>query len=145
VDFAETIDQIQLREAVRDVAAQYGHAYYADKVRQGEKTDELWQALADLGFLSVHLPEEFGGGGAGIAELAIVCEEVAAVGCPLLLLLVSAAICAELIARFGTEEQKLHWLPGLAGGRKMAFAITEPDAGSNSHRLSTVATRQGDS
>jgi alkylation response protein AidB-like acyl-CoA dehydrogenase len=145
VDFAETIDQIQLREAVRDVASQYGHAYYADKVRQGEKTDELWQALADLGFLSVHLPEEFGGGGAGIAELAIVCEEVAAVGCPLLLLLVSAAICAELIARFGTEEQKLQWLPGLAGGRKMAFAITEPDAGSNSHRLSTVATRQGDS
>ena len=145
MDFAETSDQIQLREAVRDVASKYGHAYYADKVRLGEKTDELWQALADLGFLSVHLPEEFGGGGAGIAELAIVCEEVAAVGCPLLLLLVSAAICAELIARFGTEAQKLQWLPGLAAGRKMAFAITEPDAGSNSHRLSTVAMRQDDS
>jgi alkylation response protein AidB-like acyl-CoA dehydrogenase len=144
VDFTESIDQIQLREAVRDVASQFGHAYYADKVRRGEKTDELWHALAELGFLGVHLPEKYGGGGAGIAELAIVCEEVAALGCPLLLLLVSAAICAELIARFGADEQKRRWLPGLASGQKMAFAITEPDAGSNTHRLSTVATKQGD-
>jgi alkylation response protein AidB-like acyl-CoA dehydrogenase len=144
VDFTESIDQIQLREAVRDVASQFGHAYYADKVRRGEKTDELWHALAELGFLGVHLPEKYGGGGAGIAELAIVCEEVAALGCPLLLLLVSAAICAELIARFGADEQKRRWLPGLANGQKMAFAITEPDAGSNTHRLSTVATKQGE-
>jgi alkylation response protein AidB-like acyl-CoA dehydrogenase len=92
----------------------------------------------------VHLPEEYGGGGAGIAELTIVCEEAAAQGCPLLLILVSAAICAELLARFGTPEQKEVWLRGLAADKKMAFAITEPDAGSNSHKLSTTATRDGD-
>jgi alkylation response protein AidB-like acyl-CoA dehydrogenase len=69
---------------------------------------------------------------------------VAAQGCPLLLILVSAAISAEVIARFGTDKQKQEWLPGLAGGDKMVFAITEPDAGSNSHNLTTTAVRDGE-
>jgi alkylation response protein AidB-like acyl-CoA dehydrogenase len=81
----------------------------------------------------------------GIAELAIVCEEVAAAGCPLLLMLVSPAICGTLLAKFGTEAQKQRWLPPMAAGEaKMAFAITEPDAGSNSHRIATTARRDGD-
>ena len=90
------------------------------------------------------VPEEYGGGGHGILELSIVCEELAAAGCPLLLLVVSPAICGTIIARSGTKEQKLRWLPGLATGElRMAFAITEPDAGSNSHRISTTARRDG--
>jgi alkylation response protein AidB-like acyl-CoA dehydrogenase len=81
----------------------------------------------------------------GISELSIVCEEMAAAGCPLLLMLVSPAICASIIARHGTEEQRERWLPPMASGSmKMAFAITEPDAGTNSHRISTSATRDGD-
>jgi alkylation response protein AidB-like acyl-CoA dehydrogenase len=144
VDFSESAEHEMLRAAVRDVAAAFGHEYYAEKVRNGEKLDELWEAMAEHGFLAVHLPEEYGGGGAGIAELTIVCEEAAAQGCPLLLILVSAAICAELLARFGTPEQKEVWLRGLAADKKMAFAITEPDAGSNSHKLSTTAARDGD-
>ncbi len=144
MEFAESPEHELLRASVREVAAGFGHEYYVEKVRHGGTLDELWDALGDLGFFGVHLPEEHGGGGAGITELAIVCEEVAAQGCPLLLILVSAAICGELIGRFGTEEQKAQWLPGLARSEKMAFAITEPDAGSNSHRLSTTATRDGD-
>ena len=93
---------------------------------------ELWDAVGDAGFLGVHLPEEYGGGGGGLSELAIVSEELAAHGCPLLLVLVSAGISAEVIARFGTDAQKRRWLPGLATTDKMVFAITEPDAGSNS-------------
>jgi alkylation response protein AidB-like acyl-CoA dehydrogenase len=97
--------------------------------REGAKPDELWGELGRGGFLGVHLPEEYGGGGMGISELAIVCEEVAAAGCPLLLILVSPAICATLLAKFGTDAQKEDWLPVLASGEsKMAFAITEPDA-----------------
>jgi alkylation response protein AidB-like acyl-CoA dehydrogenase len=80
-----------------------------------------------------------------MAELAAVEEECAAGGCPLLMLLVSPAICGSIIAKYGSTEQKQQWLPGLASGAdKMAFAITEPDAGSNTHRISTVATRHGD-
>jgi len=134
-----------LRDAVAKLAGGFGHTYFQEKTRTGEKQSELWRALGEAGFLGVHLPERYGGGGMGIAELTIVCEEVAAAGCPLLLILVSPAICATLLARFGTEEQQQRWLPGLASGEvKMAFAITEPDAGSNSHRISTTATRDGD-
>jgi len=144
MDFAESSEHELLRSAVRDIGASFGHDYFVEKARTGQKTDELWQTIADNGFLGVHLPEEHGGGGAGISELAIVTEELAAQGCPLLLILVSAAICGELLARFGTDDQRARWLPGLAAGEKMVFAITEPDAGSNSHNISTSATRDGD-
>jgi alkylation response protein AidB-like acyl-CoA dehydrogenase len=144
VDFSEPAEHALLRESVRNLAGEFGHDYFRARVDAGEKADELWDAVARLGFFGVHLPEEYGGGGGGLSELAIVSEELAAAGCPLLLILVSAAISGELIRRFGTEEQKRAWLPGLAAGEKMAFAITEPDAGSNSHNLATTAVRDGD-
>jgi alkylation response protein AidB-like acyl-CoA dehydrogenase len=145
MDFVETEDRLMLRKAVAGIASRFGHDYYVERARAGEKASELWEAMAEGGYLGVNLPAEHGGGGMGIAELAVVCEECAAVGSPLLLMLVSPAICGTMIARFGTAEQQERWLPGLASGRtKMAFAITEPDAGTNSHRISTVATRQGE-
>jgi alkylation response protein AidB-like acyl-CoA dehydrogenase len=144
MDFTESPEQEMLRAAVRDVAEKFGHDYFAEQTRTGGRTQELWDAIAELGFLGVHLPEEYGGGGAGMSELAIVCEELAAVGCPLLLILVSPAICAELIKQFGTGEQRERWLRPMVTGTKMVFAITEPDAGSNTHKLETVATRDGD-
>lgn len=144
MDFAESAEQQQLRAAVAAVAGRYGHGYWLGKARAGEKTTELWDEVGRLGYLGVAVPEEYGGGGQGIAELAIVAEELAAAGCPLLLLVVSPAICATIIAASGTTAQKERWLPGLASGEiTMAFAITEPDAGSNSHKLTTVATRDG--
>jgi alkylation response protein AidB-like acyl-CoA dehydrogenase len=145
MNFAETQEQALLRRSVAQVAARYGHAYYLDKARSGGKSTELWREVGELGYLGVGVPEEYGGGGRGISELAIVCEELAAAGCPLLLVVVSPAICATVIARSGTDEQRRRWLPGLATGElKMAFAITEPDAGSNSHKLDTTATPDGD-
>src|SRR4051794_22298151 len=144
MEFSESAEHQLLREAVAGVAAGFGHGYFQEKTDRGGKTDELWEALGDLGFLGVHLPEEYGGGGGGISELPIVCEEVAAAGCPLLLILVSAAISAEGIRRLGTDAQRQEWLPGLAGTEKMVFAIPEPDAGSNSHNVATTAKRDGD-
>jgi alkylation response protein AidB-like acyl-CoA dehydrogenase len=145
MDFAETAEQLLLRSSVAELAARYGHPYWLGKARAGEKTRELWDEVGRLGYLGVSVPEEYGGGGHGIVELAIVAEELAAAGCPLLFIVVSPAICGSVIGRSGTAEQKERWLPALASGTtKMAFAITEPDAGSNSHRLSTVARRDGD-
>ena len=118
---------------------------YLKKSRAGEKTTELWQALAKEGYLGISIPEAYGGGGLGIAALSIVCEELAAEGCPLILLVVSPAIAGTVIALAGTAAQKSQWLPGLAAGTKtIVFALTEPDAGSNSHNVSTTATRDGD-
>ncbi|MEU8824230.1 acyl-CoA dehydrogenase family protein [Streptomyces sp. NPDC048636] len=130
----DTPERADLRAAV----AALGRGHRGD-------SDELWKEAGKLGYLGVNLPEEYGGGGGGIAELSIVLEELGAAGCPLLLLVVSPAICGTVIARFGTEEQKRRWLPGLADGSvRMAFGITEPDAGSNSHRITTTARRDGD-
>jgi alkylation response protein AidB-like acyl-CoA dehydrogenase len=145
MSYVETEEQQMLRNQVREIGRKYGPDYYNEKARKGESPDELWAEVAQHGFIGVNTPEEYGGGGLGIYELAIVCEELAAAGCPLLLLLVSPAICATVIARFGTPAQKERWLPGLASGElKMAFAITEPNAGSNSHKLETAAVRDGD-
>lgn len=143
--FAETAERAALRASVAALAARYGQDYFLACAREGRKTDELWREAGRLGFLGVNIPEEYGGGGAGMYELAIVMEELAASGTSLLMMVVSPAICGNVIARFGTEEQRQRWLPGLADGSiTMAFGITEPEAGSNSHQISTIARRDGD-
>jgi alkylation response protein AidB-like acyl-CoA dehydrogenase len=144
VDFAESEEHQALRAAVAEIARDFGPRYYAEHAAERLPCDELWSALGKAGFIGVNIPEAYGGGGGGLTELTIVCEEIAAAGTPLLLLLVSAAISAGMIAEFGTEEQRTRWLPGLADGTtKMVFAITEPDAGSNTLKLSTTAVRDG--
>ncbi|MEV0484240.1 acyl-CoA dehydrogenase family protein [Streptomyces sp. NPDC050508] len=131
----ETNEHKALREAVSALGKRHGRTY---------DREQLWSEAAKLGYLGVNLPEEYGGGGGGISELSIVLEELGAAGCPLLMMVVSPAICGTVIARFGTAAQKQEWLPGIADGtRTMAFGITEPDAGSNSHRITTTAHRDG--
>ena len=143
-DFIESEERQALRKSVAALAANYGPDYYLEKARNGGHTDELWREAGQLGFIGVNLPEEYGGGGAGMYELALVMEELAAGGCPLLMMVVSPAINGTIIARFGTDEQKQRWVPGIADGSiTMAFAITEPEAGSNSHRITTTARRDG--
>ncbi len=142
--FIESEERQALRKAVAALGANYGQDYYLEKARSGEHTDELWREAGKLGFIGVNLPEEYGGGGAGMYELSLVMEELAAAGCALLMMVVSPAINGTIIAKFGTDEQKKRWLPGIADGSiTMAFAITEPDAGSNSHRITTTARRDG--
>ncbi|MEV4227569.1 acyl-CoA dehydrogenase [Streptomyces bobili] len=128
----ESDEHKALRAAVSDFARNH-HA---------STSGDLWREAAKLGYIGVNLPEEYGGGGGGIAELSLVLEELGTAGSPLLMMIVSPAICGTVIARFGTDAQKREWLPALAdGSRLMAFGITEPDAGSNSHRITTTARR----
>ncbi len=142
--FIESPERQALRKSVAALGASYGPDYYLERARTGGHTDELWREAGQLGFIGVNLPEEYGGGGAGMYELALVMEELSAAGCPLLMMVVSPAINGTIIARFGTDEQKRRWVPGIADGSiTMAFAITEPDAGSNSHRITTTARRDG--
>jgi alkylation response protein AidB-like acyl-CoA dehydrogenase len=140
MDFDHTPEQQDLRDAVAKLGRRYGHEYFVRKAKTGEHSHELWEEAGRLGYLGVSLPSDFGGGGGGITELAIVCEELAAAGAPLLLLVVSPAIAATIVNRHGTPAQRASLLPGFANGTlKVCFAITEPDAGSNFHRLATVA------
>ena len=144
MSFIESAERQALRKSVSAFAANYGQDYYLEKARAGQHTDEMWSEAGKLGFIGVNLPEEYGGGGAGMYELSLVMEEMAAAGAALLMMVVSPAINGTIIAKFGTDEQKQRWLPGIADGTlTMAFAITEPDAGSNSHRITTTARRDG--
>ncbi|MGY4771304.1 acyl-CoA dehydrogenase family protein [Kribbella sp. CWNU-51] len=145
MSYIESEERQALRKAVRELGKKYGYAWFNQQARSGGHTTELWLEAGKLGYLGVNLPEEYGGGGGGMADLSIVLEELGAAGCPLLMLVVSPSICGTVIARFGTGEQKQRWLPGLADGTTiMAFAITEPDAGSNSHQITTTARRTED-
>jgi alkylation response protein AidB-like acyl-CoA dehydrogenase len=136
-------EETLLREAVAGIAAGFGPAYIREKVEAKEPPAELWEALAERGYLGVNIPEEYDGGGRGLTELAAVGEELAKAGCPLLLLLVSPAIAGSVLVRHGTPEQKERWLRGIGrADLRVAFAITEPDAGTNTHNLSTRAERR---
>ena len=144
MDFRETDEQKALRQAVAELGKRYGHDYAAPRARAREPLSELWTEAGKSGFLGLNLPEQYGGGGVGMYELSLVCEELNAAGCGLLMMVVSPAINGTIIGRFGTEQQKQRWLPGLADGSIiMAFGITEPDAGSNSHNITTTARRDG--
>ncbi|MDP9094288.1 MAG: acyl-CoA/acyl-ACP dehydrogenase [Actinomycetota bacterium] len=144
MNFTETDEQHALRAAVADLGARYGYEYTRAKVKSGAHTDELWAEAGKLGFLGVNLPDGYGGGGGGMYELSLVEEELSACGSSQLMMVVSPAICGTVISRYGTEEQKHRWIPGIADGSFiMAFGITEPDAGSNSHNITTTARRDG--
>src|SRR5215216_4904295 len=138
-------EERQIRDAVRGICERFPDDYARRKHAAGEPPTELWDAMAEKGYLGVNLPEEWGGGGLGMTGLATVGEEIAAAGKSLLLIVVSPAIVGNILARHGTEPQKERWLRGIAAGTtKVAFAITEPDAGTNSHNLATSVERRGD-
>ncbi|HET9971943.1 MAG TPA: acyl-CoA dehydrogenase family protein [Streptosporangiaceae bacterium] len=140
----DSSDHQLIRQSTAAIAVRYGHEYYAGRAREGSHIAELWDELGQAGLLGVHLPEQYGGGGAGLSELVVVTEELAAHGLPLLIAVISPAICGSILAAHASPEMKAGWLPGLADGtRRMAFALTEPDAGSNSHNISTTARRDG--
>ena len=134
-----------IRDAVRGIVDSFGPDYYQQQVDDGANCAELWDALGTKGYLGVHLPEKYGGGGLGLRELAIVVQETALGGCPLQAMLFSAGVTGTILNRSASDEQKSRWLPGVAAGEtRLSFAITEPDAGSNAHRISTVASRKGE-
>lgn len=145
MDVVESAEHLALRETVAAIGQRFGHAYWVEQARAGAHPTELWDELVRGGFAGVNLAEEHGGSGGSLYDLMIVAEELAAAGCPLMTLVVSPAICGPILEQFGTPEQQREWLTGIATGEeRMCFAITEPEAGSNSHALSTSAKRGPD-
>ncbi|MEU7812833.1 acyl-CoA dehydrogenase family protein [Pseudonocardia sp. NPDC049154] len=142
---ADTEERAALRDSVAKLVGKYGHDYFMRKAKAHEEPTELWKELGAAGFLGVHLSEEYGGGGGTMSDLAVVVEESSSQGVPLLMMVISPAICGSIIDKHGSHELKQRWLPGIADGTlKMAFAITEPDAGSNSHEITTTSHKDGD-
>ncbi len=140
-----TAQENLIREFVRQVAKKYGREYWLACAREGKFTHELWQELAAGGYLGMMIPEEYGGGGLGMREMAVFIEEMGRQGIPLLLIVVGPVMDAVLIAQHGSPSLKERFLPPLARGEtKLCFALTEPTAGSNSFRIATLARAEGD-
>lgn len=144
VPLHESSERAALRAAVSEIVAKAGHGAYMEAAAHGVPMQELWDMLGKHGYLGVAISEEYGGGGGGLTELAIVLEELSAGGCPEMALVVSQGIAGSVLSRHGSPDQKRRYLPGLAGGSRFAFALTEPNAGSNSHNISTAARCDGE-
>ena len=137
--------QQSIRQAVREVCQSFPAVYWRDLDRNGEYPEEFVRKLTELGYLSVLIPEAYGGGGLGMMEASIVLEEINRSGG------LGAACHAQMytmgtILHHGSDELKQRFLPEIAAGRLrlQAFGITEPDAGSDTTRIQTSAVLEGD-
>jgi len=147
LDFSLSEEQQMVRDAARDMLKQFADRrdeFIEMIMVKKEFPEELWQAFAEGGFLGAVIPEEYGGTGMGLLPYALAMEEFGAMGFGNALMVVTV-MDATCILRNGTEELKQRILPGVADGSlKLAFAVTEANAGSNTFRLSTIAKRDGD-
>jgi alkylation response protein AidB-like acyl-CoA dehydrogenase len=132
-----------LREAVRSLLHRYGRGYFLDCYRGGREPDELWRDLCKAGYIGAGVPEQLGGGGSSLGAVVAVGEELAAAGMPLLSFIMTE-LCLPVLARQALPATAARLLPPIiAGERRLAFAITEPDAGTNSFAMRTTAVRSG--
>ena len=147
LDFMPSDEQNLVKTAIRAMLQQYAdRRQQFREVGRAEKNlpEELWQAYASVGLTGCLVPEEYGGNNMGLLALTLGFEELIASGFspgPLIL----TAMVSACILKNGTEEQKARFLPKTADGTlKFCFAVTEPNAGTNTFALQTVARRDGD-
>ncbi|MEU6424832.1 acyl-CoA dehydrogenase family protein [Microbispora sp. NPDC046973] len=135
----------RLSAEVRELCGRFGDVYWRARDRERAYPEEFVRALTEAGYLSVLIPKEYGGLGMGVTEGSIILQEINRSGGH------SAACHAQMytmapLLRHGSEEQRRRYLPEIAAGRLrlQAFSITEPEAGSNTTRIQTMAVRDGE-
>jgi len=146
VDFSFTDEQRMLRENVRKLMDRVATSDY---VRQHDREQaypyELYAAWAEAGLLRLPFPEQYGGLGGSVIDMAIVAEEVSRKSADFYMAFAGSTFCGLNILRKASEEQKRAWLPKLLSGEvRMAISISEPEAGSDVGAMRTVARRDGD-
>ena len=134
----------EIREQIQKLCAQYPGEYWRELDAKRAYPTEFVTALTEAGYLSVLIPEEFGGSGLGISAAAVIMEEIQKAGCN------GGACHAQMytmgtVLRHGTDEQKQKYLPGIATGelRLQAFGVTEPTSGTDTLSLRTTAVKNG--
>jgi acyl-CoA dehydrogenase len=135
----------EIRQSIRALCSGFPGEYWREKDRNREYPTEFVTALTEAGFLAVLIPEEYGGSGLGIGEAAAILEEIQKSGCN------GGACHAQMytmgtVLRYGNDDQKSKYLPGVASGelRLQAFGVTEPTSGTDTSRIRTTARRDGD-
>ncbi len=145
MSYALTDEQQQIRQAVKEICADFPDEYWRKLDEHDGYPDEFVKTLTAGGWLAALIPEEFGGGGLGLLEASLILEEVNRQGG-------NAAVChAQMyimgsLVRHGLPEQKRRYLPAIADGslRLQAFGVTEPTSGSDTTSIQTRAERRGD-
>jgi acyl-CoA dehydrogenase len=147
MNFAFTPEQLALRDAVSRICDRYPDEYWLERDREGGFPEPLHADLARDGWLGIAMPQEHGGAGLGMTEAALMMQTIAASGAGFT---GASAVHMNIfglnpVVVFGTDEQRGRWLePLIAGREKACFAVTEPDAGLDTTKLSTRAVRLGD-
>ena len=141
----ESDDIQEIRRAVQALCADFPGEYWRTKDRERGYPSEFVDALTQSGFLAALIPEEYGGSGLSLYAAAVIMEEIQAAGCN------GASAHAQMyimntLLRYGSEEQKRSYLPGIADGslRLQAFGVSEPTSGTDTLSLRTVAVRDGE-
>lgn len=147
MDFTQSDEHRLLAETARRVGERFGLDYWRERDGKKEFAADFWQAVCDAGLCGVALPEEYGGSGLGMQEMAVIVENLAAAGGGSTIgqIFMNNPIFGGIsISKFGTTEMKRDLLPKLAGGKmRFAMALTEPDVGSNTLSMKTFAKRDG--
>jgi acyl-CoA dehydrogenase len=145
MDFQLTEEQVSLREAVRELARAFDDGYWARCDDKHEFPWAFYDAFAKAGWLGIAIPEQYGGGGQGIVEAALMLEQIASSGagmngCSTMHLTIFGL---NMIVKHGSEELRREILPAAADGSlHVCFGVTEPDAGSDTTRISTFAAKR---
>ena len=147
MEFKEAEHLTSIRHAIREICARFPAEYWREKDSRHEFPWDFYTALAKGGWVGIAIPEEYGGGGAGITEASVVLEEVAASGAAM-----NGASAIHLpifgmnpVVKYGSDEQRAKYLPRVASGElHVAFGVTEPDAGTDTTSITTRAVRDGD-
>lgn len=141
----ESEDLAEIRRAVQALCAEFPGEYWREKDRTRDYPGEFVDALTKAGFLAALIPGDYGGSGLKLDAAAVIMEEIQAAGCN------GASAHAQMyimntLLKYGSEEQKRAYLPGIADGslRLQAFGVSEPTSGTDTLSLRTVAVRDGD-
>jgi alkylation response protein AidB-like acyl-CoA dehydrogenase len=145
VDFELTDEQRLLRQTMRAFVDERIRPVAQDMEASGAYPDEIVAGMAELGLFGLMIPEEYGGLAADMVSLAIVFEEISKGWMGIAGIIGSHSLSCWMISRFGTDDQKNHYLPELSSGtRRTGIALTEPGAGSDLQGIATSARRDGD-
>jgi len=142
-----TVGHDDIRDTVRAINAKYPLEYWGEKEKRQEFPQEYYEDFVEAGFTTMTVPEEYGGGGATISQAAAMLEEVGAGGgataaCSTVH---SSHLAIESIIHHGTKELQDRYLARMVSGElAVTFGVTEPDAGTDTSRISTTAVRDGD-
>jgi alkylation response protein AidB-like acyl-CoA dehydrogenase len=145
VDFELNDEQRLLRQTMRAFVDERIRPVAQDMEASGAYPDEIVAGMAELGLFGLMIPEEYGGLAADMVSLAIVFEEISKGWMGIAGIIGSHSLSCWMISRFGTDDQKNHYLPELSSGtRRTGIALTEPGAGSDLQGIATSARRDGD-